>query len=75
MLPPVFDVTPFYGTTQGKVTRKVNKNKRHTFFYSYNTTLLICLYGYTLYRLLVTTVDGGPAYEGKEKKKTQGKTE
>jgi hypothetical protein len=70
-----FKLPPFSGTrinectTQGKVNRKIIERKsRHTFFNSYDTTILKCLYGYTLYRLLVTIVDDGPAYEGKETK-------
>jgi hypothetical protein len=44
------------------------KIKDTQFFNNYNTKILICLYGYTLYRLMVTIVDGGPAYEGEEQK-------
>jgi hypothetical protein len=60
-----------YHTGQG-YPKKI-ENKRHTVFYNYKTTILICLYGFTLYGLMVTIVDGGPAYEGKKTKHREKK--
>jgi hypothetical protein len=61
-----------YHTGQGYPKKKI-ENKRHTVFYNYKTTILICLYGFTLYGLMVTIVDGGPAYEGKKTKHREKK--